>query len=184
MYSFIYPFISTFLRLVMDNKFRENYSYLWLVKFSILRIFQLQQLPLSDVNRINVVTSEFCIGIEEILIRLFYHEYIKDLPGRRPESFMFLVSLVYATLLCKPATQMETAAGTLAIRAPDIVYTKQNVLEHAVFLLKPLVLRSERVKPVFKNVQKHLYDPKHVLLCIIFLHARKLHGSWSSNLGF
>ena len=27
---------------------------------------------------------------------------------------MFLVSLVYATLLCKPATQMETAAGTLA----------------------------------------------------------------------
>ena len=55
-----------------------------------------------------------CICIEEILIRLSYHEYIKDLPGRGPESFMFLVSLVYATLLCKPATQMETAAGTLA----------------------------------------------------------------------
>ena len=54
---------------------------------------------------------------------------------------------------------------------------EKNVLENTVFLLKSLVLRSERAKPVFKNVQKHLYDPKHVLLCIIFLHARKLHWS-------
>ena len=51
------------------------------------------------------------------------------------------------------------------VRAPDIVNTKKNVLEHAVFLLKSLVLWSERAKPVFKYIQKHLYYPKHVLLC-------------------
>ena len=57
-------------------------------------------------------------------------------------------------------------------RAPDIVYTKKNVLEHAVFLINSIVLRSERAKPVFKYVQKHLYDTKHVLSYIIFSNAR------------
>ena len=89
---------------------------------------------------------------------------------------------------CKFITEQSSGAGPgdrssasedkfKCIRAPGIFYAKKNVLEHAVFLLKSLVLRSERTKPVFKNVQKHLYDPKHVLLCIIFLHARKLHRS-------
>ena len=58
------------------------------------------------------------------------------------------------------------------LRAPDIVYTKKDVLEHAVFLLKLLVLRSERAKPVFNYVQKHFYDPKHVLSYIILSNAR------------
>ena len=61
---------------------------------------------------------------------------------------------------------------TKYVRAPDIVYTKKNVLEHAVFMLKLLVLRSERAKPVFKYVQKHFYDPKYVLSYIIVSNAR------------
>ena len=49
---------------------------------------------------------------------------------------------------------------------------EKNVLELHFFLLKSLVLGEERAKSAFKYVQKHLYYPKHVLLCIIFLNAR------------
>ena len=56
-------------------------------------------------------------------------------------------------------------------KAPYMVHMKESVLEHAVFLLKPLLSRSEITKPVSNYVQKHLYDPNDVLLCITYLYA-------------
>ena len=56
-------------------------------------------------------------------------------------------------------------------KAPYMVHMKKSVLEHAVFLLEPLLSRSEITKPVSNYVQKHLYDPNHVPLYIIYSHA-------------
>ena len=41
--------------------------------------------------------------------------------------------------LCATSVRYLVGFGAVFVRAPDIVYTKKNVLEHAVFLLKSLV---------------------------------------------